>query len=205
MPPENVVPIHRGGGVQPISGDSAAIKSGSVTFSVPPISSEVKPEVPNSSDGVSRPELTAHLAALEARVETQVTRIEAKIDRAAEGSRVAAEAALAMAREAKQASLDTAKDVRDGNKSQRYWMIGTAVAVVCALWGVNQAFIGNTIMAFESGKATATAIQQATDQQKAIADQQRELADQQKRLMEAVMSRLGPAPALTSSAASSPK
>jgi hypothetical protein len=99
-------------------------------------------------DNVSRYELDAKLEAIEARMDSRIARIEDGIQRI---------------------SADSASIIAD-TKSLRSTMIitgvTTVVAIVLGVAAFNATMLSNMLASFESGKNTATAIAQSTEQMK---------------------------------------
>ena len=90
------------------------------------------------SESPTRPELDAKLEAIEARLETKVTRIEGKLD----------------------LLVETSNQVRTDARSLKLWIAGSIVTVIIAavstvigVYGANASLIQSVIAAFESGRS----------------------------------------------------
>ncbi len=126
-----------------------------------------------SMDNVSRPELDAKLEAVEARMDSRVASMESKMD--ALLARLDANAQVADVREKTAEGRmvrieDEIKASRGDMKSLKNTMIttgiGSVIAIVLGVAAFNATLLSNMLASFESGKSTATAVVQATEQMK---------------------------------------
>jgi hypothetical protein len=108
---------------------------------------------------VSSVELEAKLEAIEARADARLSRFEERID----------QAIGEMRRDRGDFKLKISA-LRSELGSFKFQMIslivGTSVAVVLGVAGFNATLLSNMVASFESGKSTATALTQATEQLK---------------------------------------
>lgn len=121
----------------------------------------------------SREEFNARLEAIDSRMDARVASIEGKISNLViqlEASNSSNVAAIATVTEA-------TKKNEENHRSLKYWLIGTAIAAVVGLYSANIAMVQTMFGAFESGKTTASAITQATEQMKQTQDQLRAIEE----------------------------
>jgi len=117
---------------------------------------------PNSKDDVStidmtREEMTARLELVEAKSDARLSRFEERIDQA-----------IGEMRRDRAELKDDVRSLASEFKSSKFQiilaMIGTGVAIVLGIAAFNATVLSNMVASFESGKSTATAITQATEQ-----------------------------------------
>ena len=106
---------------------------------------------------MTREEMTARLELVEARSDARLSRFEERIDQA-----------IGEVRRDRAELKDDFRSLASEFKSSKFQiilaMIGTGVAVVFGISQLNGTILSNMVASFESGKTTATAITQATEQ-----------------------------------------
>lgn len=145
----------------------------------------------SAMENVSRPELEAKLEAIEARMDGRVASMEGKIDalfakldarEAVAEQREKSAEVRAQAAESRMGRIESETTaIRGDMKSLKTTIITTAVASVLAIvFGVaafNATLLSNMVASFESGKSTATAVVQATEQMKQTQEQLKAIQD----------------------------
>ena len=117
---------------------------------------------------VSSVELDARLEAIEARADARLSRFEERIDQAIGEMR--------RGRNELKLEISALRTELGAFKFQMISLIvGTSAAVVLGVAGFNATLLSNMVASFESGKSTATALTQATEQLKATQVQLHEI------------------------------
>ena len=106
---------------------------------------------------MTREEMTARLELVEAKSDARLSRFEERIDQA-----------IGEMRRDRAELKDDVRSLASEFKSSKFQiilaMIGTGVAIVLGIAAFNATVLSNMVASFESGKNTATAITQATEQ-----------------------------------------
>jgi hypothetical protein len=106
---------------------------------------------------MTREEMTARLELVEARSDARLSRFEERIDQAiGEVRRDRAEL--------KEDFRSLASEFKSSKVQFTLAMVGTGIAIVLGIAAFNATVLSNMVASFESGKSTATAITQATEQ-----------------------------------------
>ena len=106
---------------------------------------------------MTREEMTARLELVEARSDARLSRFEERIDQAiGEVRRDRAEL--------KEDFRSLATEFKSSKVQFTLAMVGTGIAIVLGIAAFNATVLSNMVASFESGKSTATAITQATEQ-----------------------------------------
>lgn len=110
--------------------------------------------------------MDARVASIEGKIDALLVRIDER-DKAADARSTRLETDL--------------KEIHSDTKNFKFWLAGliipTAVASVLAIAAFNGTLLSNMLSAFESGKNTATAITQATEQMKQTQDELKAIRD----------------------------
>lgn len=154
-----------------------------IVSGVPPLSSTTNGnsisirQTPRMSDAASRVEVTALLGASEARMDARVAEIRGDI----KGLITRMDERDKRNDELHSGHRQEFTDLRDDMRSVKNTVIitgiSTALTIVLGVAAFNATVLSNMVASFESGKGTATAITQATEQMKQTQDQLKALQE----------------------------
>lgn len=122
---------------------------------------------------ITREEFDAKLETIEARMDARLVSIEGKID-----------TFLALSDEREKSNkerfthLDKSfSEVVNSSKDFKYWLIGTALAIVVGLYSANNSLVQNMFTSFQAGGNTSTFANQTNEALKDVSSSIKELAE----------------------------
>ncbi len=119
---------------------------------------------------MTREEMTARLELVEAKADARLVRFEERIDQAISEMRRESS-------DLKQEFKDERADRRSEMRNLKLTIVTTGIAVVVGLWAANISLVQTMLASFESGKSSATALTQATEQLKQTQEQLQAIQD----------------------------
>lgn len=120
--------------------------------------------------GMTREEMTARLELVEAKADARLARFEERLDQAISEMRRESS-------DLKQEFKEERTDRRSEMRNLKLTIVTTGVALVVGLWAANISMVQTMLASFESGKSSATALTQATEQLKQTQEQLQAIRD----------------------------
>jgi hypothetical protein len=120
--------------------------------------------------GMTREEMTARLELVEAKADARLARFEERIDQAISEMRRESS-------DLKQEFKEERTDRRSEMRNLKLTIVTTGIAAVVGLWAANISMVQTMLASFESGKSSATALTQATEQIKQTQEQLQAIQD----------------------------